>query len=325
MSNITKRPWTADEIAFLEQSYQVGTPTLAIAGALSRTDRSVRGKAHCLKLKHHGKVSHLYTPYDDHYIRTHAQELTRNEIAKSLGRTEGSVSQRGRRLGVVFKNTKKNAKYKKNHDFFHQPNLENSYWAGLLAADGWIRPESSGKSINQVGISLKAEDIHVLESFREATNYTGVIREYSADGFPQAELRISGVPQWINDLQLHWNLTPRKTLTLQPPNENLLTQGQLMAFHVGLIEGDGHICIKGGSLKVEMVTASEDFADWLELSWANIARAKPSRYLHQNGTAHYVSLFGANARRLCSKLMATKTHRLMRKWNIARSEIAKCS
>ncbi len=233
------------------------------------------------------------------------------------------MTNRGRRLGVVFKNNKKNSKYEKDHDFFFQPNLENSYWAGLLAADGWIRPESAGKTINQVGISLKSADSHLLESFREAAGYTGVIREYNADGFPQAELRISGVPQWISDLQYHWNLTPRKTLTLQPPNESLLTQGQLMAFHVGLIEGDGHICIKGGTLKIEMVTASEDFADWLEQSWAKIARAQPSRYLHKNGTAHYVGLFGANARRLCSKLMATKTHRLMRKWDIARSEIAK--
>ncbi len=68
MSNMTKRPWTADEIAFLEQSYEAGTPTLAIAGALSRTGHSVRGKAHSLKLKHHGQASHLYTCRipDDH-------------------------------------------------------------------------------------------------------------------------------------------------------------------------------------------------------------------------------------------------------------------
>ncbi|GAA0794615.1 hypothetical protein [Marinobacterium sediminicola] len=323
MTSINKRPWNDDEVAALKQGYETGTPTLSIAQSLGRTHRSVRGKAHTLGLSHHARDCQLYTPEEDRFILQHAHSMTRAEIARALGRSEGSVNQRGQRLNVAFQNPLKQAKYEKDHDFFRVPSLENSYLAGLLAADGWIRPESAGKTINQVGISLKAQDRHLLEYLRTASGYTGVIREYRADEYPQTELRISGVPQWIEDLERFWNLTPNKTFSLQPPNEALLTPEQILAFHVGLIEGDGFIGITGGTLKIEMVTASESFADWLEQSWGSITQAQPSRYLHRDGRAHYVSLYGANARRLCRALLATGMPRLMRKWNTAISEIEK--
>ena len=67
----------------------------------------------------------------------------------------------------------------------------------------------------------------------------------------------------------------------------------------------------------------KDSADWLQYSWEHIAEAQPSRYIHQNQTAHYVIFHGGNARRLCSRLMSVGVHRLARKWNIAQSEIDK--
>ena len=87
----------------------------------------------------------------------------------------------------------------------------------------------------------------MLEYLRTVSGYTGVIREYSADEYPRTELRISGIPPRIEDLERFWNLTRSKTFSLQPPNEALLTPKQLLAFHVGLIEG-GFIGITGGTL-----------------------------------------------------------------------------
>ena len=249
--------------------------------------------------------------------------MTRANIAQSLGRTEGSITQRGRRLNISFDNPIKKARYEKNHTFFEVPTLENSYLAGLLAADGWIRPCSGDKTINQVGISLKAEDAHLLDHMRQATGYTGVIRKYCVDTYPQAELRISGVAQWLIDLKKHWGLIPSKTFTLLPPDEHTLTPDQVKAFLVGFIEGDGYIAISGGTLKVSIVTASPEFADWLEKIFMRLGQAKPTRSLHVNGTAHYLDFYGANARRLCASLMEVGVHKLMRKWDIAQAEIAK--
>lgn len=327
MTKPSKQPWSKEEVELLINGYQEGVDTKAIAEHLGRSWRSVRGKAHTLGLSHAGRDSQLYSQADDAFLKNSAQSLTCSEIAQVLGRSEGSVSQRGRRLGVTFQHESKNALYAKDHYFFSKPTLENSRIAGLIAADGWIRPKSSGKTINQVGISLTECDVHLLEHLRNVTGYTGVIRYYDAkiedQIHPQAELRISGVPQWISDLEHNWRLTPNKTLTLQPPNEDSLTPEQLLAYHVGLIEGDGYIRFNNGTLTVSMVTASPAFADWLCDSWQRIVGAKPSRELHQNKTAHYVIFHGKNARSLCSQLMATNTHKLMRKWDIAISEIAR--
>ncbi|WP_417533665.1 hypothetical protein [Marinobacterium stanieri] len=321
MAQIVRNFWTEDEIDYLEQSYHSGLSTKMISKNLERTERSVRGKACQMGLTHSGRNNLLYTAIEDQFIRKNAKSMTRYEIATVLGRTEGSVSQRGRRLNVIFANVDKQSRYDKNHGFFSTPSIENSYIAGLLAADGWIRPESSGKAINQVGISLKADDAHLLDFIRESIGYTGVIREYMADQYPQAELRISGVPEWINGLNIFWNLKPNKTFTLQPPNEEMLTDEQLLAYQVGLIDGDGHICIKNGTLKIEVVTASIDLCDWLIKSWRQISNASPSHYIHRDGNAHYVSFYGENARKLCSVLLKIDVHKLDRKWDIAKREI----
>ncbi|MFD1009382.1 LAGLIDADG family homing endonuclease [Oceanisphaera ostreae] len=325
MPKPTKRPWTEEEIELLKKGYKDGTPTQEIAAQLKRTWRSVRGKAHMLSLTHSWRDDLLYSREEDKYIQEHAQEMTMAEIGLVLGRSEGSVYQRGLRLGVAFKNPAKCAKYEKNHTYFNQPTVENSYVAGLLAADGWIKPMNVDKPINQVGIALAEKDLHLLEYIREVTGYTGVIRSFKVKGHSQNELRISGVPQWIEDLNTHWSLTPNKSYTIQPPNEDHLTREQILAYHVGLIEGDGHVRHNNGTLTVSMVTASKDFADWLQYSWEHIAGARPTRCIHQNQTAHYVIFHGRNARRLCSKLMSVGVHRLARKWNIAQSEIDKYS
>lgn len=323
MSKASKRPWTEEEVEKLKQGYKDGIPTKDIAAQLNRSERSVRGKAHLMGLTHAWRDDQLYSVEEDKYIQEHAQEMTRAEIGLELGRSEGSVYQRGLRLGVSFKNPDKCAKYDKNHEFFAIPTVENSYIAGWLAADGWIKLFNVDKPINQVGISLAKRDLHILEYLRDITGYTGVIRHYDVKGYPQAELRICGVQQWINDLEAGWSVTPNKSLTLKPPHEDRLTQEQLLAFHVGLIEGDGHIRISNGTLKVEVVTASDELASWIEKSWSQIAGAKTSRYLHQNQTAHYIALYGANARRLCTRLMSVCVHRMNRKWDIAQSEIDK--
>lgn len=323
MSKATKRPWTDEEVEQLQQGYKEGTPTQEIALKLNRSWRSVRGKAHQLGLTHTWRDNQLYRAEEDRYIQEYAQKMTRAEIGQELGRSEGSISNRGRRLGIVFADESKNSRYEKNHNYFSKPTLENSYIAGLLAADGWIKPFNVDKPINQVGISLAKQDLHILEYLRDITGYTGVIRHYDVKGYPQAELRICGVRQWVIDLETNWSVTPNKSLTLKPPRENGLTQDQLLAYHVGLMEGDGHIGIANGTLKVEVVTVSDEFASWLKQSWGRIAGAEPSRYLHQNQTAHYIAFYGANARRLCTKLMSVGVHRMNRKWDIARLEIDK--
>ncbi len=317
-----KTPWTEDEVQELKKMYLLGIDTRVIAEKLGRTRRSIRGKAHCLGLSHKTRDDYLYTVDEDDFLIKNAKTMTRAEIGKAIGRSEGSVSRRGERLEIDFQDPSKKTQYTKNMNFFSSPNIFNSYIAGWIASDGWIRPKSSNKSINQVGISVAEKDMAILEYIKTVTEYSGVIREYEADNkYPQAELRISGVPQWLDDLDAYWNLTPNKTHTIQPPNLELLSNDQLLAYHVGLIEGDGHICMTNKTLMVGFVSASKPFADWVSLSWKAIVGADPSEYKHKSRKAYYVNVYGRNARNLCRELFKLQVHRLDRKWDIALHEV----
>lgn len=321
MVDIVKRPWTAEEEQQLTEMYAVGVDTRMIAKRMDRSRRSIRGKAHCLGLSHKTRNDYLYTSDEDAFLIENAATMTRAEIGKAIGRSEGSVSLRGRRLGVVFADPSKHAIYTKNMMFFNTPSVVNAYIAGWLASDGWIRPESNGKPINQVGISVARKDRHILEYIRSATEYSGVIRDYETDGYPQSEMRISGVPQWLDDLEKHWNLVPNKTKILQPPNLAFMSKEQMLAYMVGLIEGDGCICINNNTLCVSFVTASKEFADWVTQFWKAIAEGSPTEYKHGFSDAYYVNVYGKNARNLCRALMSMNVHRLNRKWDVAIAEI----
>ena len=321
MADIVKNIWTDDEVLKLKSMYAEGIDTRCIATKLGRTRRSIWGKACCLGLSHQAREDYLYSSEEDAFVVKNARILTRAAIGDAIGRSEGSVSRRGERLGIEFQRPGKTAQYTKNMHFFSYPNIFNAYIAGWIASDGWIRPTSSEKTINQVGISLAIKDIHILEYFKAVTEYSGVIREYDVDGYPQAELRISGVSQWLIDLENNWHLTPKKTYTIQPPNLDALSHDQLLAYMVGLIEGDGHIRINNKTLLVSFVTASKPFAEWVTQVWGQLSGGEPAEYTHKTSKAYYVSLYGENARNLCRELMKVNVHRLNRKWDIAEKEI----
>ena len=148
-----------------------------------------------------------------------------------------------------------------------------------------------------------------------------MIRDYETDGYPQSEIRISGVPQWLEALEKYWSLVACKTKILQPPNQQLLCEEQLLAYMVGLIEGDGYIRISNNTLCVSFVTASKDLADWVVQFWNEIVEGRPSEYKHGYSDAYYINVYGKNARDLCRALMSMNVHRLSRKWDVAIAEI----
>lgn len=323
MAAIVKKMWTENEVQKLDEMYKQGIGTRDIAAQLGRTQRSVMGKAHCLGLSHKARNDYLYTEKEDSFIIDNAKSMTRAAIGEAIGRSEGSVSRRGERLGIEFQRIGKTAQYTKNMDFFYRPNISNSHIAGWIASDGWIRPESGKKPINQVGISVAKKDLAILEYIKAVTEYTGVIREYVVGQYPQAELRISGVPQWLEDLDKYWNLTPNKTHTIQPPNVDFLSPEQILAYHVGLIEGDGYIRISNKTLMVSFVSASKPFSDWVAEIWKDVVGAEPSKYKHKTSKAYYVSVYGKNARNLCRELFKVQVHLLNRKWDVAIHEISR--
>lgn len=160
-----------------------------------------------------------------------------------------------------------NTKYKKNELFFSSPNPENCYWAGFIAGDGCVNAEA-----NSVVIALSTKDRQLLERFKEETELTVPIRHYSYTrntGKIQhtCSLTIGKAQQWIHDLNIHFNITPRKSFTLEPPH--ISTKELVIPYLVGFIDANGTIgryVEKSGSeyFVLNISTASIYLIDWLE-------------------------------------------------------------
>lgn len=115
-----------------------------------------------------------------------------------------------------------------NEDYFAVPNLENSYWAGFIAADGCIHPHDTKSS--QLVIQLKSSDGHHLKHLQTSIKSGSLL-----DSGSKTRYRVSS-NKICDDLKHTYNITPRKTFTLEPPE---LTDNLAYAYVAGYIDGDG--------------------------------------------------------------------------------------
>lgn len=127
--------------------------------------------------------------------------------------------------------------------FFDDPNELNSYWAGVLAADGCIQ---SYRDTVLLGIS--AVDIDVLESFVGAIKYQGKIRRYPNRRDNLAVVGISG-DNIVKNLARNFSIVRKKTYTLRPPK--ICSEKCIRSYIRGFMDGDG--CITGYGCKRHLV------------------------------------------------------------------------
>jgi hypothetical protein len=121
--------------------------------------------------------------------------------------------------------------------FFSGVTTTNCYWAGFIAADGCLYPK-----YKQLSFDLKITDFTQLLKFCKAADCKEKVKAvYRKDkDVWAAQLYIRGVEDWIRDLDLYFNITPRKSLTLKPPSL-LIEQEHRLAYIRGLVDGDGCI------------------------------------------------------------------------------------
>jgi hypothetical protein len=130
-------------------------------------------------------------------------------------------------------------KYSKNENFFTEPSVLNSYWAGFIAADGCI-------SKNRLTIGLSSKDSIILERFKIDIGYNGkiyIVNQFdkrTQKTYTRNVIRISS-KTIINDLLLNWNISERKSTILTHPNLSELKYQ--LAYIIGYIDGDGCISI----------------------------------------------------------------------------------
>lgn len=196
-------------------------------------------------------IQHLYKKYID-------EKLPISHIAKSYGTSDYYI----KKLLIINKiDIRRNSKYSYgfNERFFRIPNTINSYWSGFIAADGCVY-KTKGQNCLNIFISYK--DIQHLERFKEDIGFSGDIkiidRENSGRNLKGCRITSSKMcrinifsDSICNDLFSNYNITPKKSLTLQPPPQ--LCDRDIIAYIAGLIDGDGCIAKNKKSYSIYII------------------------------------------------------------------------
>ncbi len=181
-----------------------------------------------------------------------------------------------------------------NDLFFHIPNKMNSYYAGLLAADGYIvKRDKDGLIKNKLGISLCKLDADHLEKMRKCMNSNYPFY----DKLNQRLFLIQGYQKIIDDLENIFSITERKSLTLQPPK--IYTENDIRAFIRGYFDGDG--CLSYYKPKNRWVvtfgSASYNILKWIynqvNIFLSNIKCHISSTSINRKNTVYYLNFCGS--------------------------------
>lgn len=135
-----------------------------------------------------------------------------------------------------------------HHAFDDFSDPETAYWAGMLAADGWIASRMGGNRL--VGLSLTGEDGWHVNSFTRFLNSSLVPGQYkTASGSVAHRITISS--ERIGSKLVSAGITPKKTKFLRITNDTLLSSRD---FWRGAVDGDG--CL---GIYMPSITPREEF------------------------------------------------------------------
>lgn len=189
--------------------------------------------------------------------------LSYKSIGKLLGRSGGSCQWYARELGLN-NVVKSNKKYFVDEDFWETPNITNCYYAGFSAADASIQTPN-GKSFTYK-LEIQKSDEKFLKTFIKNINFTGPIKESIRPEKNSHTVRftVSSI-KWAEDLKKNFNIEPKKTHRLAPPN--LIDKNLLLSWFIGYTDGDGSIHLGGLNkqfITIAYVSSSEKIIHWLK-------------------------------------------------------------
>jgi intein/homing endonuclease len=264
------------------------------------------------------KLPNYWTDEEDQtIIREFENGLMYKDMIYFLPRRSAwSIRDRALFLGLSKKNnvnlnrsSKSHPKYKVNSEFFSKPNTLNSYIAGFIAADGYIYEKKKAVSIH-----LNRRDEGHLLMIKEKLSYSGVIRYCKTD--ESATLCISGVPRLLGDLKNSFNVIPRKTNILEPPE---LSLSNSLPFIIGYIDGDGSLGLYGKTQSPFLsIVGTYNMLIWIRDIFNQIGNVGIDNKVGQAGKskASIYTLTGRKAQKII-QILYNIPHipKLDRKWN----------
>lgn len=236
--------------------------------------------------------------------------LTMKEIGEIFDISLWTVLDRLKKVGV-----RKTIRHSVDEKIFEKFCAENCYWAGFIAADGWVDNKR-----RKVSIQLSSVDErHLIKIckfakrdvtiWKQQRNRNGKIFNYS-----QVALNSSKI---VSDLSDNFNIVPAKSLILKPPEK--MPDYLRKHFIRGFIDGDG--CIgwhKGNNtFRLYIVSGSVPILEWL----LKIIREENRltyfpKVTHKKDKAYYVEFNGHYVKSILDWLYAdsAKETRLDRKY-----------
>ena len=177
--------------------------------------------------------------------------------------------------------SKMSKRYRCNTNFFSRQTAISAYWAGFIAADGYINPRDVS-----VRISLKSNDVLHLSRFKKDLSFNGKIKNYVGRNSYTGKRNYYSVIEIfeetiVNDLKRIYKITTKKSLTLKPPN---LHKNMILPFIIGLIDGDGSIYYRSGTLLTVSLLGTKSIVTWVkkQLEKQGIFSGKIYKYKNKN-------------------------------------------
>lgn len=243
------------------------------------------------------------------FLNFRAEGFTFAQIGEYFGLTERQVNYRTKSWGLDYSKKKS-----LNEDFFSSHTKASNYWAGFLAADGWIEGDR-----NRVGLALQAEDFSHLEKFKKAISSSHDICPFMNN--TAYRIRFNSEIM-VQDLKNIFNIVPAKTNIYEMPyfEETYL----MLEFLRGYIEGDGHLNKKAsGRVSLSLCSANkiflEKFKEICELLLNRSISQQVKLNMNPKGQVYVITLGLDDSEDLIRLLYANSTEstRLKRKFEIA--------
>lgn len=185
-----------------------------------------------------------YIMTKEEFLEKKALGLTNAAIGEIFGLTPRQVSCRTAKWGLNYSNKKG-----LDESFFSSGTKEAYYWAGVLAADGWIEGARS-----RIGLAFKIGDTGHLYKFKKAIKAGHEVCPFMNG--TASRIRFNS-EKMVADLATIFNITPAKTFKFTLPyfeDDDLFLE-----FMRGYIDGDGNITERSsGSITFGLCSANSD-------------------------------------------------------------------
>ena len=221
-------------------------------------------------------------------------------------------------------------KYLHDESYFHKLNTVKSYWAGFIAADGYVRHRKEKKIGPELSLKLSIKDMNHLLRFKNAIQATNPIKLQKQRNI--CDLTIYSASEIVQTLKKKFNITNKKSLTLLPPN--LKRKDLIKAYIIGYIDGDGCIGNYIGQKRYKNRKYAYNFL-YLD-AFGTISMMKWIKKFLENGTkirkrkirkvqkSYRYTIYGKDVIKVFNYLFyKTNTPNLHRKWSIIKIERAK--